>query len=158
MASPSFRDSINSLGWSRRAPDEPGAYGESSTPTPFVSTLQSLNPFASRGVQLPSPNGSAAPLPAPTRREEEEGWFACESCDPCYCRIGSFYYFVTSSWGPLYLLGKYSSHLSTCIHYRLGFHMQTYRITFVTLSITGRLCSYSLLRDILTILLTSSRM
>lgn len=46
----------------------------------FLSSLQSLNPFGDRGyVQLPTTEGPGAPLPAPSRREEEEGWFACES-------------------------------------------------------------------------------
>ncbi|WEW61572.1 protein transport protein sft2 [Emydomyces testavorans] len=85
MASASFRDSMNSLGWSRRAPEPPVA--NSSSSTPILSKLQSLNPFANRGyVQLPE--GSAAPLPAPTRREEEEGWFASEAVHPLLIIIG----------------------------------------------------------------------
>jgi hypothetical protein len=45
-----------------------------------MSSLQSLNPFGDRGyVQLPTTEGPGAPLPAPSRREEEEAWFACES-------------------------------------------------------------------------------
>lgn len=57
--------------------------------TPFLSRLRSYNPFGEGGyVQLPTHNeGPGAPLPAATRREEEEGFFACEffsplSCDP----------------------------------------------------------------------------
>jgi hypothetical protein len=48
--------------------------------TPILSRLQSLNPFGGGGyVRLPThdgPGGAGAPLPAPTRREEEEGWLA----------------------------------------------------------------------------------
>lgn len=77
MASTSFRDSINSLGWSRRNADVPV---NTAPQGGFLSSLQSLNPFGDRGyVQLPTTEGPGAPLPAPSRREEEEGWFACES-------------------------------------------------------------------------------
>lgn len=45
-----------------------------------MGRLQNLNPFGSGGyVRLPTSNeGPGAPLPAPTRREEEEGFFACK--------------------------------------------------------------------------------
>ena len=78
MASTSFRDSINSLGWSRRDADLPVNTSQQSG---LLSSLKSLNPFGSdRGyVQLPTIEGAGAPLPAPSRREEEEGWFVCES-------------------------------------------------------------------------------
>ncbi|MCJ1451638.1 protein transport protein sft2 [Mycoblastus sanguinarius] len=77
MASTSFRDSMNSMGWSRRDPDIP----VNTSSTPILSRLQSLNPFGDGGyVRLPTQSdGPGAPLPAPTRREEEEGFFACES-------------------------------------------------------------------------------
>jgi hypothetical protein len=76
MASSSFRDSINSLGWSRR--DEPV---NTSHQSGLLSSLQSLNPFqgGSGYVRLPTTESSGAPLPAPSRREEEEGWFVRES-------------------------------------------------------------------------------
>jgi hypothetical protein len=77
MASNSFRNSMNSLGWSRREPDLPAS---TDSTTPILSKLSSLNPFGRGGyVQLPThelPPG--APLPAPSRREEEEAWFACK--------------------------------------------------------------------------------
>ena len=77
MASTSFRDSMNSLGWSRRDPDVPA---NTSSSTPILSKLSSLNPFGERGyVQLPTHEAPGAPLPAPSRREEEEGWYACKS-------------------------------------------------------------------------------
>lgn len=77
MASSSFRDSINSLGWSRRDADLPV---NTSQQGGLFSSFKSLNPFGDRGyVQLPTTEGAGAPLPAPNRREEEEGWFACES-------------------------------------------------------------------------------
>ena len=80
MASSTFRDSMNSLGWSRRDPDLP-VNTSSSSASPFLSRLQSLNPFGDGGyVRLPTTQEApGAPLPAPTRREEEEGFFACES-------------------------------------------------------------------------------
>ncbi len=77
MASQSFRDSIGSLGWSRRDQDVPV---NTSQQTGLLSSLKSLNPFGDRGyVRLPTTEGQGAPLPAPTRREEEEGWFVRES-------------------------------------------------------------------------------
>ena len=82
MASTTFRESMNSLGWSRRDPDLP--VSTSSTSTPVLSRLQALNPFGDRGyVRLPTQEeGPGAPLPAPSRREEEEGFFACECSSP----------------------------------------------------------------------------
>ncbi|KAF2842504.1 SFT2-domain-containing protein [Patellaria atrata CBS 101060] len=79
MASTSFRDSMNNLGWSRRDPDIPV---NTSSSTPILSRLQSINPFGSGGyVRLPTQENPGAPLPAPTRREEEEGWFALSRWD-----------------------------------------------------------------------------
>jgi hypothetical protein len=76
MASSTFRDSINSLGWTRRNPDIP--VNTSKQSSGLLSSIQSLNPFGDRGyVRLPTTEGAGAPLPAPTRREEEEGWFVC---------------------------------------------------------------------------------
>jgi hypothetical protein len=76
MASASFRESINSLGWSRRNTDYPVT--TTPQPTGFLSKLQSFNPFGSdRGyVRLPTTEPQAAPAPA---RQDEEGWFGCES-------------------------------------------------------------------------------
>lgn len=77
MASASFREQMNSLGWSRRVEDEPVNTSQQSG---LLSSIKSLNPFGDRGyVRLPTTEGAGAPLPAPSRREEEEGWFACES-------------------------------------------------------------------------------
>lgn len=79
MANNTFRDSVNSLGWSRRDPDLPVRTNASSD-SPFFSRLQSLNPFGQGGyVQLPTHEAPGAPLPAANRREEEEGFFACKS-------------------------------------------------------------------------------
>ncbi|PHH59281.1 hypothetical protein CDD81_3498 [Ophiocordyceps australis] len=79
MASSSFRDSINSLGWSRRSQDEPVRTSQQSG---LLSSIKSLNPFNDRGyVQLPTTENAGAPLPAPSRREEEEGWFVLSRWD-----------------------------------------------------------------------------
>ncbi|RJE18669.1 hypothetical protein PHISCL_08991 [Aspergillus sclerotialis] len=78
MTSTSFRDSVNSLGWSRRDPDVP--VNTSSPSSPFLSRLQSLNPFGGGGgyVQLPTHESPGAPLPAASRREEEDSFLACD--------------------------------------------------------------------------------
>lgn len=70
---------MNSLGWSRRDSDIP-VNTSSSSSSPFLSRLQSLNPFGNGEgyVSLPTQEGTGAPLPAPSRREEEEGFFARE--------------------------------------------------------------------------------
>ncbi|KAK6069724.1 hypothetical protein SCUP234_10479 [Seiridium cupressi] len=79
MASASFRESMNSLGWSRRDPDIPVNTNQQSG---LLSSIKSLNPFGDRGyVRLPTTEGAGAPLPAPSRREEEEGWFALSRWD-----------------------------------------------------------------------------
>ena len=96
MASASFRDSMNSLGWSRRDSDVPV---NTSSPS-LMGRLQSINPFGSGGyVRLPTTNdGPGAPLPAPTRREEEEGWFARKSL---FVLCGELMVNVSSSLPPL---------------------------------------------------------
>jgi hypothetical protein len=67
---------MNTLGWSRRA-DAPVS---TSKQTGLLSSIKSLNPFGNEGsVRLPTTEGPAgAPLPAPSRREEEDAWFACK--------------------------------------------------------------------------------
>ncbi|KAK4042058.1 Got1/Sft2-like family-domain-containing protein [Parachaetomium inaequale] len=96
MASASFRDSIGSLGWSRRNADLPV---NTAPQGGFMSSLQSFNPFGDRGyVQLPTTEGPGAPLPAPSRREEEEGWFALSRWDRLLifgaCNLGALACFV----------------------------------------------------------------
>ncbi|KAK3311323.1 Got1/Sft2-like family-domain-containing protein [Chaetomium strumarium] len=96
MASTSFRDSINSLGWSRRDADLPV---NTSRQGGFLSSLQSLNPFGDRGyVRLPTTEGAGAPLPAPSRREEEDAWFALSRWDRLLifgaCNLGALACFV----------------------------------------------------------------
>lgn len=79
MASNNFRDSIGSLGWSRRDQDVPVNTAQQGG---LMSSLQSLNPFRDGGyVQLPTTESAGAPLPAPNRREEEEGWFVLSRWD-----------------------------------------------------------------------------
>ncbi|KAI0136274.1 Got1/Sft2-like family-domain-containing protein [Xylariales sp. AK1849] len=79
MASSSFRESMNSLGWSRRDPEIPVNTNQQSG---LLSSIKSLNPFGDRGyVQLPTTEGAGAPLPANSRREEEEGWFVLSRWD-----------------------------------------------------------------------------
>lgn len=66
---------MNSLGWSRREE----APIDTSQQSGLLSSIKSLNPFGGDGyVQLPTTEGPGAPLPAPNRREEEEGFFARE--------------------------------------------------------------------------------
>ncbi|USP74602.1 hypothetical protein yc1106_01876 [Curvularia clavata] len=79
MASASFRESMNSLGWSRRESQAP----VSTAPPSLLDRIQNLNPFAEGGyVRLPTTETNpGAPLPAPSRREEEEGWFALSRWD-----------------------------------------------------------------------------
>ncbi|KAE8164694.1 Got1/Sft2-like family-domain-containing protein [Aspergillus tamarii] len=81
MATNSFRDSVNSLGWSRRDPDVPVRTNASSTS--FLSRLQSWNPLGhGEGyVQLPTHEAPGAPLPAASRREEEDSFFALSRWD-----------------------------------------------------------------------------
>lgn len=77
MAQASLRESFNSLGWSRR-PDEPA--NTAPQQTGLLSSIRNMNPFGDSGyVSLPTSENQGAPLPAPTRREEEEGWFVRES-------------------------------------------------------------------------------
>lgn len=79
MASTSFRDSMNSLGWARRESDVPATTNSS---TSLLDKVSSLNPFGKGGyVQLPTHEAPGAPLPAPTRREEQEGYFALSRWD-----------------------------------------------------------------------------
>ncbi len=66
---------MNSLGWSRREE----ATVDTRQQSGLLSTIKSLNPFGDGYVQLPTTEGAGAPLPAPSRREEEEGFFARES-------------------------------------------------------------------------------
>lgn len=68
MASSQFRDSLASMGWSRREADTP----VSTQSKPLLGRLFG----GSGGVRLPTAEPSGAPLPAPSRREEEEAWFA----------------------------------------------------------------------------------
>ena len=80
MANQSFRDSVGSLGWSRRDTHEETI--DTSQQTGLLSSIKSLNPFGNGNsgyFRLPTTEGEGAPLPAPSRREEEEGWFVRES-------------------------------------------------------------------------------
>ncbi|EED24009.1 Golgi traffic protein SFT2, putative [Talaromyces stipitatus ATCC 10500] len=79
MASASFRENMNSLGWSRRDQDTPVRTDSS---TPMLSRLRSLNPFGSGEGYLRLPTQEpGAPLPASSRREEEESFFALSRWD-----------------------------------------------------------------------------
>lgn len=67
---------MNSLGWSRREPDIPVNTSQQSG---LLSSIKSLNPFGNGGyVRLPTMESEGAPLPAASRREEEDAWFARE--------------------------------------------------------------------------------
>ncbi|KAG9248364.1 Got1/Sft2-like family-domain-containing protein [Calycina marina] len=95
MSSSSFRDSMNSLGWSRRDADVPV---NTSQQTGLLSSIKSLNPFGDGYVRLPTTEGAGAPLPARTRREEEEAWFALSRWDRILifsgCNLGALACFV----------------------------------------------------------------
>ncbi|KAL8629411.1 hypothetical protein Q9189_004861 [Teloschistes chrysophthalmus] len=97
MASASFRDSLSSMGWARRDAEVPA---NTNTSTPILSKLQALNPFGDSGyVRLPTQETNpGAPLPAPSRREEEEGWFALSRWDRLLvfgaCNAGAVVCFV----------------------------------------------------------------
>ncbi|CEN62194.1 Got1/Sft2-like family-domain-containing protein [Aspergillus insuetus] len=97
MATTSFRDSVNSLGWARR---EGETTANTNSSTPFLSRLQSLNPFGQGDgyLQLPTHEGPGAPLPAPTRREEEDSFLALSRWDRMLiffaCNLGAAVCFV----------------------------------------------------------------
>lgn len=93
MASTSFRDSVNSLGWSRRDPDLP--VRTNNTNSSFLSRLQSFNPFGQdQGyVQLPTHEAPGAPLPAANLREEEDSFLACKPSPSRTCDL--FFFFAT---------------------------------------------------------------
>lgn len=96
MASTSFRDSVNALGWSRREGDTLA----NTNSTPFFSRLHSLNPFGQGDgyLQLPTHEAPGAPLPAPSRREEEDTFFALSRWDRMLifsaCNLGAAVCFV----------------------------------------------------------------
>ncbi|PSR99348.1 Got1/Sft2-like family-domain-containing protein [Coniella lustricola] len=96
MASASFREQMNSLGWARRASDEPVNTSQQSG---LLSSIKSLNPFGDSGyVRLPTTEGPGAPLPAASRREEEEGWFTLSRWDRLLvfgaCNLGALVCFI----------------------------------------------------------------
>ncbi|OJI97580.1 hypothetical protein ASPVEDRAFT_120083 [Aspergillus versicolor CBS 583.65] len=97
MASTTFRDSVNSLGWSRRDGDVTASTNSS---TPFLSRLQSYNPFGQGDgyLQLPTHENPGAPLPAPNRREEEDAFLALSRWDRMLiffaCNLGAAVCFV----------------------------------------------------------------
>lgn len=93
MASSSFRETINSLGWSHHG-NKPI---NTSRQTGLLSSIKSFNPFKDTGyVQLPTTEGQEAILPARNRREEEDAWLACESIFPFFF-IRILCYFVEYS-------------------------------------------------------------
>ncbi|KXH59187.1 hypothetical protein CSAL01_10589 [Colletotrichum salicis] len=96
MASASFRDSMNSLGWSRRDEDVPVNTAQQSG---LMSSIKSLNPFGNNSyIQLPTTEGAGAPLPAANRREEEEGFATLSRWDRLLifgaCNLGALACFV----------------------------------------------------------------
>ena len=71
-----FRNSLNSIGWSRRSADP-----DLTTAQP--SFLQRLNPFSRQGyIRLPtSTQDLPAQLPAQTPQQENAAWFALSRWD-----------------------------------------------------------------------------
>ncbi|KYK55984.1 hypothetical protein DCS_07949 [Drechmeria coniospora] len=108
MASNTFRDSINALGWSRNNDET----ANTSPQQRLLSSIQGLNPFGDRGyMRLPTTEGAGAPLPAPSRRAEEEGYFVLSRWDRLLvfgaCNIAAlacfaicFTLFPVLSWKP----------------------------------------------------------
>ncbi|KAI5855691.1 Got1/Sft2-like family-domain-containing protein [Tricharina praecox] len=98
MAADAFRSQMNSLGWSRR--EEPAV--TTSASSPFLSRIQSMNPFASGSsgyVRLPTSYSDPPPqLPARTRQEEDEAFFALSRWDRILafsaCNLGAAACFV----------------------------------------------------------------
>lgn len=102
MASTSFRDSLQQLGWSRRDADLPV---RTSSTTPILAKIQSINPFGSNGyVRLPTDENPGAPLPARTRREEDEAWFAREYIPALFSSQGLILSIV-SRWDRMLVFG-----------------------------------------------------
>ena len=96
---------MNDLGWSRR--EQPV---NTQRPSGVLGTLSQYNPFGGESyVQLPTHEGEGpgAPLPARTRREEEEGWFARKSETsaaymlPAVARASAHYQIRSAAWGSL---------------------------------------------------------
>ncbi|KAL2269853.1 hypothetical protein VTJ83DRAFT_2037 [Remersonia thermophila] len=109
MASSSFRESINSLGWSRRANTD---YPVTTAPqqSGFFTKLQSLNPFGGdRGyVRLPT---TESQVPPPPTRQDEEGWFTLSRWDRLMifaaCNLGALACFsICFFLFPVISLGK----------------------------------------------------
>ena len=78
---------MNDIGWSRR--EQPA---NTQPQNPLLGTLSRFNPFGGDSyVHLPTTEGEApgAPLPARTRREEEEGWFARKSETPSAYKVSA---------------------------------------------------------------------
>jgi Got1/Sft2-like family len=75
-AETSFRNSLNSIGWSRRAADP-----DVSTAKPSI--LQRINPFGQSGyIRLPTTNQDLpAQLPAQSSSQENGAWFALSRWD-----------------------------------------------------------------------------
>ncbi|POS73614.1 hypothetical protein DHEL01_v207995 [Diaporthe helianthi] len=134
MASASFRDQMNALGWSRRGQDEPVNTSQQSG---LLSSIKSLNPFGDRGyVRLPTTEGAGAPLPAASRREEEETWFAFSSSPGDWWTLGSTLFLasfvaVMGPWvyiqhllsGPrLPFTGAYFGSIILTFYFALGLH------------------------------------
>ncbi|RKF58931.1 Protein transport protein SFT2 [Erysiphe neolycopersici] len=95
MASSSFRESMNSLGWSRRDNSLSNAHQQ----TGLLSSIKAFNPFRDSGyVQLPTTETRGAFLPARNRREEEDAWFVLSRWDRILifsgCNIGALVCFV----------------------------------------------------------------
>jgi hypothetical protein len=95
---------MNDLGWSRR--EQPVV--NTQRPSGVLGTLAQYNPFGGESyVQLPTHEGEGpgAPLPARTRREEEEGWFARKSETsaayvlPAVARASAHYQLCSAAWG-----------------------------------------------------------
>ncbi|RQM06115.1 hypothetical protein DH86_00003358 [Scytalidium sp. 3C] len=150
MASASFRESMNSLGWSRRASDLPV---NTSQQTGLLSSLRSLNPFGESGyVRLPTTEGAGAPLPAASRREEEEGWFACSVLflASWAAMMGPWTYFQHLTSTPrLPFTATYFGSIALTLYFSLGLGFDAYLLrdpTGMSDMVSGQLLPYGLQR------------
>jgi hypothetical protein len=85
MASYTFRESINALGWGRREPPNSAHAARRGDSNGFIANLRSSLPFRSYMgdgyTRLPTIEGQGPSISATTREEGEEGWLLLSRWD-----------------------------------------------------------------------------